>query len=299
MNLKYTKINGNGNNFLVMDNRELKLDDESKSKLTIRDCNVKTSMGADGLMFVETSEIADFRMRIYNVDGSEAEMCGNGARCIARFAYDNQIAGEQMAFQTQAGIMKAEIIKEKDDKGKVIDTGLVSIDMGEIDLRALQLDGNINCLGKDISYSYLPVGVPHVAVYCEENAINTSEEMIKYGNAIDKSRDVFKQGTNVNFIDVIDGDNIRVTTFERGVDDLTDSCGTGSCSSAIINAIKNQLKNGMIPEGALDGLKGMTVVHNPGGINKVNYSFNQKKRSCSIKLVGKVVTVAKVEMLID
>ncbi|MGB5824153.1 MAG: diaminopimelate epimerase [Proteocatella sp.] len=299
MNLKYTKINGNGNNFLVMDNRELKLDDETKSKLTIRDCNVKTSIGADGLIFVEASQIADFRMRIYNVDGSEAEMCGNGARCIARFAYDSQIAGDKMAFQTEAGIMKAQIIKEKDDQGNEIDNGLVSIDMGEIDLAPLQMDKNIVCLGKDITYSYLPVGVPHVAVYCEENAIETTAEMIKYGNAIDKSREVFKQGTNVNFIEVIDQDNIKVTTFERGVDDLTDSCGTGSCSSTIINAIKNKSQDGSIPENELNGLSGMTTVQNPGGINKVNYSFNQKEQTCSIKLIGKVVTVARVEMLLD
>lgn len=298
MNIKYTKINGNGNNFLVMDNRFLKLDDETKSRLTIRECDVKTSMGADGLMFVEESEIADFRMRIYNVDGSEAQMCGNGARCIARFAYDNDIAGEKMSFQTEAGIMKAEIIKQKDQQGNCLDTGFVSIDMGEIDLKSLALNKNIQCLGKHINYSYLPVGVPHVCIYCEENGINTREDMIKYGNAIDKSRDIFKEGTNVNFIEVIDKDSIRVTTYERGVDDLTDSCGTGSCSSTIINAIKNQLQNGLIPENALKGLSGITTVYNPGGINKVSYTFNQQNQSCEIKLVGKVVTVASVEMLI-
>lgn len=296
MKLKYTKINGNGNNFLIMDNREPMLDDETKAKLTERDCNVKTSMGADGLIFVEVSEIADFKMRIYNVDGSEADMCGNGARCVARFAYDNQIAGAKMTFETGAGIMKAEIIKEAETGA---DTGLVSIDMGDIDLRPLQLEKNITCLRKDISYSYLPVGVPHVAVYCIENGINTAEDMIKYGNAIDKSRHIFSEGTNVNFIEVIDEDNIKVTTFERGVDDLTDSCGTGSCSSAIINAIKNQLKSGYAKDIFMDGLEGMTTVQNPGGINQVSYSFNQQQRTCAIKLLGKVVTVAKVEMLLN
>lgn len=287
MDIRYIKINGNGNNFLVMDNRELKLDDQTKSSLTLRDCNVKTSMGADGIIFVEDSKTADFRMRIFNVDGSEAEMCGNGARCIARFAYDNNIAPEKMTFETAAGQMKAEI-----------DTGYVSIDMGEIDLKALEIDKVIECLGKKITYSYLPVGVPHIGVYCDRNNISTREDMIKYGNALNRSRHVFKEGTNVNFIEVIDQDNIKVTTFERGVDDLTDSCGTGSCSTTIINAIRIRLNNGSFPESALNGLKGTTLVQNPGGINKVVYNFNEQKQICEIKLVGKVVTVAEVGMLL-
>ena len=298
MNIRYIKINGNGNNFLLMDNRELKLDDQTKSSLTLRDCNVKTSVGADGIIFVEDSKTADFRMRIFNVDGSEAEMCGNGARCIARFAYDNDIAPEKMTFETAAGQMKAEIIKEEDQEGKQIDTGYVSIDMGEIDLKSLDMYNIIECLGKKIIYSYMPVGVPHIGVYCDMNNIRTREDMIKYGNALNRSRHVFKEGTNVNFIEVINQDHIKVTTFERGVDDLTDSCGTGSCSSTIINAIRIRLHNGSFSESALNGLKGTTLVQNPGGINKVVYNFNGQKQICEIKLVGKVVTVAEVGMLL-
>lgn len=283
MNIIYTKINGNGNNFLVMDNRGLKLKDDIKSALAKRDCNIKTSMGADGVMFVEDSENADFRMRIYNVDGSEAEMCGNGARCIASFAYQNKIAGKNMSFETGAGIMKAKIIDLENQEKHI---SCVSIDMGEINLSELIRDSSIEVLGKNIIYSYLPVGVPHVAVYCEENDIFSREDMVTYGNAIDKSRDIFKKGTNVNFVEHINQNEIKVTTFERGVDDLTDSCGTGSCSSSIIAALRNEEKEGIM------------TVKNPGGINQVSYKIDWDKNICKIELLGKVSTVARVEMFI-
>lgn len=283
MNIIYTKINGNGNNFLVMDNRGLKLKDDIKSALAKRDCNIKTSMGADGVMFVEDSENADFRMRIYNVDGSEAEMCGNGARCIASFAYQNKIAGKNMSFETGAGIMKAKII---DLENKEKHLSCVSIDMGEINLSEFRRDSSIEVLGKNITYSYLPVGVPHVAVYCEENDIFSREDMVTYGNAIDKSRDIFRKGTNVNFVESINQNEIKVTTFERGVDDLTDSCGTGSCSSSIIAALRNEEKEGIM------------TVKNPGGINQVSYNIDWDKNICKIELLGEVSTVARVEMFI-
>ena len=283
MNIVYTKINGNGNNFLVMDNRELKFDDEKKSALAKRDCNIKTSVGADGIIFVEDTDKADFRMRIYNVDGSEAEMCGNGARCIASFAYQNNIAGKNMTFETGAGIMKAEI---SDPEGEPAHISCVSIDMGEIDLSLFEKDLVIEVSGKKIRYSYLPVGVPHAAVYCEENDIFSREDMISFGNAMNNSRDVFKSGTNVNFIEKLSENEIRVTTFERGVDDLTDSCGTGSCSSSIVEAMRSGKK------------KGKTTVYNPGGINQVSYDFNSEMSICKIELSGKVSTVAKVEMFI-
>lgn len=281
MNIIYTKINGNGNNFLVMDNRNLKLDDDVKSALAKRDCNIKTSMGADGVMFVEESVDADFRMRIYNVDGSEAEMCGNGARCIASFAYQNKIADKNMSFETGAGLMKARMIDLENDKKHI---SCVSIDMGEINFAELKRDLSIEVLGKTIIYSYLPVGVPHVAVYCEENGIFSKEDMVKYGNAIDKARDIFPKGTNVNFIEAINENEIKVTTFERGVDDLTDSCGTGSCSSSIIAALRNQKKEGIM------------TVQNPGGINQVSYSIDSERNICKVELLGKVSTVASVEM---
>lgn len=283
MNIIYTKINGNGNNFLVMDNRVLKLKDHIKSALAKRDCNIKTSMGADGVMFVEDSENADFRMRIYNVDGSEAEMCGNGARCIASFAYQNKIAGKNMSFETGAGIMKAKIIDLENQEKHI---SCVSIDMGEINLSEIIRDSSIEVLGKNIIYSYLPVGVPHVAVYCEENDIFSREDMVTYGNAIDKSRHIFKKGTNVNFVEHINQNEIKVTTFERGVDDLTDSCGTGSCSSSIIAALRNEEKEGIM------------TVKNPGGINQVSYKIDWDKNICKIELLGEVSTVARVEMFI-
>ncbi len=210
-----------------------------------------------------------------------AEMCGNGARCIASFAYQNKIADKNMSFETVAGLMKARMI-DLENEAKHI--SCVSIDMGEINFTELKQDLSIEVLDKTIIYSYLPVGVPHVAVYCEENSIFTKEDMVKYGNAIDKARDIFPKGTNVNFIEAINENEIKVTTFERGVDDLTDSCGTGSCSSSIIEALKTQKKEGIM------------TVQNPGGINQVSYSIDSEKNICKVELLGKVSTVARVEM---
>lgn len=269
----YHKINGNGNNFLIFDNRSLKLTSQEIREITIRDCNVKTAIGADGTLIVEESEIADFKMRIFNSNGPEGEMCGNGARCIARFAYDIGAAQKNMSFETLAGIMKAEIIGEE-----------VSIDMGQIHMNHVALNKVIDCNGRFITYHFITVGVPHAIVYCKENGIKSIEEMHEIGALMDKNHTVFPEGTNVNFVNLMDEHHIEATTYERGVDNLTDSCGTGSSASAVLTSL-------------LYGAKSPVTVKNPGGINTINFELMQEGQLCHVQLQGLVKYCAKIEMV--
>ena len=112
MKIKFTKMVASGNDFVVLDNRNKKFTQNALSKIAKKVCRRKMSVGADGLLVVEKSKAADFRMRIFNPDGSEPEMCGNGARCIALYAKENKIAGSSMTFQTKAGKIAAEVKKE-------------------------------------------------------------------------------------------------------------------------------------------------------------------------------------------
>lgn len=270
----YTKINGNGNNFLTIDNRNLKLSDDQKSKLALRDCNINSSIGADGILYIEESDSSDFTMRIYNSDGSEAQMCGNGARCIAQYAYDKGIAKKQMVFETKSGMIKAEIKKDK-----------VGLDMGLIGMETLEINNALELDGKKIIYNYLLLGVPHVVIYCDENKIITKEQMYEIGTKLSRLHKVFPEGTNVNFVKIKDNKTIEVITYERGVYNFTHSCGTGSCASGIISGITK-------------GLDKEIEVHNPGGINTVRYDFSQDKMLCHVILSGSVQTVANIQMLI-
>jgi diaminopimelate epimerase len=217
--LRFTKMNGAGNDFLLIDNRagDIHLNRDQIARL----CDRHRGIGADGILLLENpSNHADFRMRYFNADGGEAEMCGNGARCFARFA--NKIAGAQdkISFQTPAGVISAELNGD-----------LVTLQMTEpTDLR-LSVPLRIGAEKRIVHF--INSGVPHVVV----PVANVGDiDVPREGSAIRHHEMFSPKGANVNFIEKRGANKIAVRTYERGVEDETLACGTGVVASALVFA---------------------------------------------------------------
>jgi diaminopimelate epimerase len=222
MDLSFSKMNGAGNDFVVVDNRDLALS-LTRDQIT-RLCDRHRGVGADGLLAVEPArEGADFRMRYFNSDGGEADMCGNGARCFARFAARLQPAQPGiLSFETPAGIILARF-----------DSGVVTINMSvPKDLRdpeVLSLEG-----GEQEVHS-INTGVPHAVVFVERvESINVRA----LGAAIRWHQAFAPKGTNANFAEITDG-GLVLRTYERGVEDETLACGTGVCAAALVHHLSS------------------------------------------------------------
>lgn len=218
--MNFTKMVGAGNDFIILDRRSLFVARGSLSKIAQFLCERKTGIGADGVLVIEKSKTADFRMRVFNADGSEAEMCGNGLRCAVLFSGIKQ----KMKVETKAGIYEGEITGE----------GRVKVKMEEP--KDMKLNFPLKVNGRRIKVNFVNTGVPHTVVFVE-GLDKIAVDII--GSAI-RHHDEFKpKGANVNFVEIIDEDNIKIRTYERGVEGETLSCGTGSVASAVIANYKS------------------------------------------------------------
>jgi diaminopimelate epimerase len=215
--LRFTKMNGAGNDFVMIDNRAGDVRLEPKQIVHI--CDRHQGVGADGILLLEKgSNGADFRMRYYNRDGGEAEMCGNGARCFARFA--NKVAGApaKISFQTPAGLIRGEL-----------DGELVTLQMSEP--KDLRLDVDLVANGAKEHVHFINSGVPHVVVPVSKV---DDVDVKRRGQALRSHEKFSPAGANVNFIEKRGLKKILVRTYERGVEDETLACGTGVVASALI-----------------------------------------------------------------
>ncbi len=228
MNVTY--MNGAGNDFMVIDARGAQLDLE---KLAVEYCRLT---GADGFMAVDNSDKADFRLHFYNADGSRGEMCGNGARCICRYAYDLGIAGEQMVVQTDAGLVP----------GWRLNTNQYRVRLN---------NPSVLDLGRKGSIAYVELGdpgVPHAVaeykgdLWADKEDLRVAMRQMRFDRA-------FPKGANVNFYQRLGEGEVRVLTYERGVEDFTLACGTGCGSTAAV----------LWTAGKLPGK--VLTAHNPGG----------------------------------
>ncbi len=224
--IPFTKMSGAGNDFILIDHRSLFMAEAEQPEFVRRVCRRSFSVGADGLIFIENSGDGqtDFRWRFYNADGSVAEMCGNGARCAARFAYGKGIAGSRLSFATLAGIIEADIVDE----------GTVSLKMTPpTDFRTgLQVALN----DQERSVYFVNTGVPHVVIFVDEN--EKEQLPVREWGKIVRFHPLFQPaGTNVNFVEGLGDNTLRVRTYERGVEDETRACGTGAVASAIFGAM--------------------------------------------------------------
>ena len=227
--MEFTKMHGLGNDFLVVKDDGLGRDwNKTAAKL----CTRRLSVGGDGILVVLPSDVADIRMRIVNADGSEAEMCGNGIRCFAKYVYERGIVTKpDMTVETLAGIIRPKLIIED---GKVtdvcVDMGQPLFDRADIPMRGdgSAFDVDIEAAGRTVRISSLLMGVPHTMVLADD--IESLDAAV-LGPAIER-HEIFPRKSNVNFVQVLDSGNIRVLTWERGAG-LTLACGTGSCASAV------------------------------------------------------------------
>ena len=270
-------MNGNGNDFLVFDNMSRQFDGAALSEYALLLCRRRESLGADGLLVVEPSEKYDFKMRLFNRDGSEGEMCGNGARCIARFAYEKNIVRKNVTdFETLGGPVHASVNGER-----------VTIDMAPVRVKDCAVNVPASVEGFDFKYTFLTVGVPHVVIF-EDKHSREFEEYVPVGRLIRNRLDLFPDGANVNFAaaDPKRRGVIDVFTYERGVEDMTLSCGTGSTASAIAALLTG------IADDKVD-------VYNPGGVNRVSLEYNEDKEYILPKLEGSALFVAEITVLRD
>ena len=230
-------MNGAGNDFMVLDARGKQLD---FSRLAVEFCRIT---GADGFMAVDDSDCADFRLHFYNSDGTRGEMCGNGARCICRFAYDLGIAGAHMVVQTDAGLVPGWRLDENQYRVQLNNPSI--LDLNRTEEAAYVELGN--------------PGVPHAVapykgdLWADREALRTRMETLRHHPA-------FPKGANVNFYQTLSEGEVRMLTFERGVEDFTLACGTGCGSTACV-----LWKQGKLPGGVL-------TAHNQGGTLKVTVS---------------------------
>lgn len=217
--LRFTKMNGAGNDFVVIDNRTG--DVRLNSKQIVRICDRHRGVGADGILLLEKStDGADFRMRYYNADGGEAEMCGNGARCFARFANKVAGAGDKISFETPAGIIGAQLQSE-----------MVTLNMS--DPTSLRLNVALQIESEEAVVHYINSGVPHVVVpVARLDVVNVRSK----GEKIRRHEMFAPRGANVNFLEKRGPKKIAIRTYERGVEDETLACGTGVVASALIFA---------------------------------------------------------------
>lgn len=225
MELEFTKLSGAGNDFIVINNMDGELPEEGRRELFIQWCRRGVAIGADGVLLTEPASPdsnADFRMRYYNADGGEAETCGNGSRCIARFAHMQGIAERDMKFQTLAG----------DYTAHVLDNGHVRVSMSDaFGLKDAITRATIS--GVDIPVHFVNTGVPHAVIIIDDVAAAPVKDVgreLRYHEAFAPA------GTNVNFARVTGSSQLQVRTYERGVEDETLACGTGCIASSIIAA---------------------------------------------------------------
>ena len=246
----FMKLSGSGNDFILVDNRERILAPKRAGALAAKVCTHRMSVGGDGLILIEQSRRADFRWRLFNADGSEAEFSGNGARCAARFAYLKRIAGPRMRFETLAGLIQAEMVSSK---GQARRGGKPAFDEVKVrfpDPKGLRLNVPVTIDGTTRQAHFLDTGVPHCVYFVDDPG---KVDVVGIGRPT-RYHPLFQPaGTNVNFITVADPHTIRIRTYERGVEDETLACGTGSIAAALLAGLvaKAESPVTLIPQSGL------------------------------------------------
>ncbi|MCH7761600.1 diaminopimelate epimerase, partial [candidate division TA06 bacterium] len=216
--ISFTKMSGGGNDFILFDNRERVLKGDLKG--FIREiCQRRLSVGADGILLLEKDMELDFTMQYYNADGGEVDMCGNGARCIALFAYEKKIAPQEMRFRSKNDIHSARV-----------DQNRVKLQISKP--RQIELEFSLKIQKKELTASSIHTGVPHVVLMVGDVGKTDVREL---GSEIRNHPRFQPQGTNVDFVQVVNKRELQIRTFERGVEDETLACGTGCVAGTLVS----------------------------------------------------------------
>lgn len=276
--IKFTKMHGLGNDYVYMDAIHQNIENESLLAQFVSNRNF--GIGSDGLILICKSDIADFKMRMFNSDGSEAEMCGNGIRCVGKFVYDKKMTDKtEVRIETLAGI---KILKFNIKEGKVES---VKVDMGEPILEPKNIpvvseekvvkNLKIKAIDKEFKFTAVSMGNPH-AITLVEDVKNF--DVKKYGEVIEIDNK-FPNKTNVEFIEILDKNNIKMRVWERGAGE-TLACGTGACAS-VVACILNNLTNSKVKVELL------------GGFLEIEWN----KEDNHVYMTGPAVTVFEGELL--
>jgi len=225
MKIKFWKMHGAHNDFVLVDAR--RKDFPSEDIEFLRHISARhEGIGCEGVILLEPAEKADFRIRFFNPDGGEVEMCGNGARCAARLAFEHKMLGEKMMIETGAGCIRAQVMSPP------------QVRLFMIDPFDWVFDGALDLEGRHLSYCAVNTGVPHVVMRTGDLKDVDVQEV---GSAVRYHREFAPDGTNVNFMQISPEGELYVRTYERGVEDETPACGTGITAAALIAA-----KNGWV-----------------------------------------------------
>ncbi len=225
--IEFWKMSGSGNDFILIDNRNGQVSDEEMPRLVKRACRRRKSVGADGVIFVVESNKYDFGWRYLNADGGEVEMCGNGARCVSRFACLKGIAGEKMTFETISGPVSAEV------NGRMVK--VLMPDPGD-----LRMDLDLDRETAWNNVAFVNTGVPHVVVEVDDllnHPVREQGRTLRYHSLFSPD------GTNANFMRVIGSDLLEMRTYERGVEDETLACGTGAIACSLVACVRGMVNS--------------------------------------------------------
>jgi len=230
--MRFWKMHGLGNDFIVIDNRDGKIIEAEAAGLARTLCERRLSIGADGLLLLSNSAIADARMRTFNADGSEAEMCGNGVRCFAKYIYENGIVKKkELSVETLAGLKNVWLTVQNEA------VEAVKVDMGTPDWERSKIPmlGQGTCINQDLrvdeenyKVTCLSMGNPHCVIFVE----NVDECPVEYVGQLVENHEAFPKRTNVEFVQVLGKNELKVRVWERGCGE-TMACGTGACASAL------------------------------------------------------------------
>ena len=226
--IDFYKMSGSGNDFILVDNRAKLIEAALAPELARNLCRRKVSVGADGLILIENDDEVDFRWNFFNADGSTAEMCGNGGRCVARLANILGICGPSLSFRTLAGIIRAEVSGSR-----------VKLQMTEP--RDLRLDLELEVNGQRFNTHFINTGVPHTVFILDGPEMLAQQEVVGQGRKVRYHSQFAPAGTNVNFIAVLGEQALAIRTYERGVEDETLACGTGATAVALVGAAKGMV----------------------------------------------------------
>jgi len=232
VNVDFWKMHGLGNDYIVVDNREGILPEEETNRAAERLCRRRYSIGADGLLLLCESDLADVKMRVFNADGSEAEMCGNGIRCLAKYCYEKKVTHEEvMTIETLAGVKTAWLDVENETVQRV------KVDMGKPSFRRKDIPmlGVGKCIDQELQLdresfraTCLSIGNPHCVLFVD----NVDEfPVLEVGPKIER-HPAFPNRTNIEFVQTMKSNEVRVRVWERGCGE-TVACGTGACASVV------------------------------------------------------------------
>ncbi len=270
--IAFEKMNGTGNDFILIDNRGGAISLTYQAEFARLVCRRMFSVGADGLILIEECKEADFRWQFYNADGSKAEMCGNGSRCAARFAWRHGIAGKKMTFSTLAGIVAAEV----GDDESIIKVRLPD----PFDFRS---DLSIDLDEQQLPLFFVNTGVPHAVIFVDHDEIPVKA----WGRKVRYHKLFEPKGTNVNFVQIKKGNTIRVRTYERGVEDETMACGTGNIAASLYSAMQKGLRSPI------------TIETRGGEKNRVYFELKDGLAATNIFLEGPTRLVCSGELTPD